>query len=73
MGASFTVYVKDDCQQCTATVRWLHRNSQDWVELDAVGDSDLLLEWGYRSAPVVVAPDGKKWSGFRPDLLTEYL
>lgn len=69
----FVVYSKDHCPQCNATLRWLGQREIVHEVRDAVGEIGLLKEWGYSAAPVVVAPDGRKWSGFRPDLLDEYV
>lgn len=59
--------------QCRLTMDWLNKNRFTVSVLDAVEHMDELMEYGFRAAPVVTAPDGKTWSGFRPDLLEKYV
>lgn len=68
----FVVYVKDNCVQCRLTMDWLEKRGFPVVTADAVEHVDVLAEKGFKAAPVVIAPDGKAWSGFRPDLLAEF-
>lgn len=62
------VYKKEACVQCDATVRFLSRKKVPF-ELRTVDDLDPELRSRHLQAPVVVAPDGREWSGFNPDYL----
>src|SRR5690606_41723453 len=62
------VYKKEACVQCDATVRYLPRRQVPF-ELRTVDDLDPELRKRHLRAPVVVAPDGREWSGFNPDYL----
>ena len=67
-----TVYSKDNCQGCNLTKKLLDRRGVRYEEERIDQDPKALervKELGYLQAPVVVAPDGSHWSGFRPDLL----
>lgn len=59
--------------QCTATYRSLDSNKLDYDVIDLTADAESLAyvteQLGYNQAPVVIAPDGTHWSGFRPDLI----
>ncbi|WP_144795717.1 glutaredoxin family protein [Microbacterium paludicola] len=71
-----TVYTKDGCQPCRATMRWLNERAIPFEE-KYTGDPANLAEakaFGYLGAPVVVfvpAPGESvsHWYGFRPDML----
>lgn len=71
-----TVYTKERCQPCKATVRYLDDRGIEFEEKDTA-DPAYLAEakaLGYSGAPVVLfVPDGagseKHWYGFRPDML----
>ena len=67
-----TVYSKNNCVQCNATYRKLDDMGVEYTVVDMTQDPKALeavKEMGHLQAPVVVAPDGTHWSGFRPDLL----
>lgn len=66
------VYKKEACVQCDATVRFLSRKKIPF-ELRTVDDLDPELRSRHLQAPVVVAPDGREWSGFNPTLLKELI
>jgi glutaredoxin-like protein NrdH len=66
---TITLYTKPNCVQCDATKRALDKAGLAYSVVDLTQDADALekvQQWGYRSAPVVVAGDDH-WSGFRPD------
>lgn len=71
-----TVYTKDKCQPCRATIRYLDERGIEFEEKHT-GDPVNLAEakaFGYMGAPVVVfvpAPGESvsHWYGFRPDML----
>jgi glutaredoxin-like protein NrdH len=66
---TITLYTKPNCVQCDATKRALDKAGLVYSVVDLTQDADALekvQQWGYRSAPVVVAGDDH-WSGFRPD------
>ena len=65
-----TVYSKKNCVQCSATMRKLDQLEIEYRIIKVDEDSDALSytkSLGYLQAPVVVAPDGSHWSGFRLD------
>ncbi|MFT8939685.1 glutaredoxin domain-containing protein [Leuconostoc falkenbergense] len=70
-----TVYVKNNCPQCHATIKWL---TDHHIKFDAINISEPInsgkLTWlkalGVRQTPYVDTGN-KQWSGFRPDLLNE--
>lgn len=72
---TITVYSTPTCVQCTATYRSLNSNKLDYDVIDLTADAEALVyvreQLGYNQAPVVVAPDGTHWSGFRPDLIAQ--
>mgnify|MGYP000905328094 CR=1 FL=1 len=54
------------------TYKLLDSEQIDYEVLDITEDESAyttVTELGYKQAPVVVAPDGSHWSGFRPDLI----
>ena len=65
------VYSKPDCKQCDATKLHLDRRGVAYRELPlesmTVEARELVASRGISSAPVVVAPDGDMWGGYRPD------
>lgn len=65
-----TVYSKDACVQCDATIRSLNKNGIDYVVVDVASDTEALEKlraMGYMQAPVVHVSDDEHWGGFRPD------
>ncbi|MGY3743946.1 glutaredoxin domain-containing protein [Oenococcus kitaharae] len=72
-----TIYIKDNCPQCHATMRWLRERD---IPFDSINISDpsnaKQLAWlrarGIKQTPYVVAA-GESWSGFRPDKLSKLL
>lgn len=69
-----TVLTKPSCVQCTATYRALDSKGIKYEIRDMSEDAEamkLAKDLGYLQAPVVIAPDGSSWSGFRPDKIGE--
>lgn len=67
-----TIYSSPACGACTASKTLMTSRQIPFVALDVTRDEgamDTVRELGYRSLPVVVAPDGSHWSGLRPDLI----
>ena len=68
-----TVLTQDDCQPCKATIRFLVKNSIPYQEQDVRQmpreEVQRYIDQGYTSTPIVLAPTGETWSGYRPDLL----
>lgn len=71
-----TVYTKDQCQPCRATMRYLDDRDIEFEEKHTADPVNLAeaKALGYMGAPVVVfvpAPGEtvSHWYGFRPDLL----
>lgn len=70
----FTVYSKEDCVQCTATLRKLDSGNYEYdvIELDSNEEAiEEIKEMGHLRAPVVEI-NGENWSGFRPDLIEKF-
>lgn len=64
-----TVYTKPACVQCDATKRLLDKLDIPYDTVDVTVDTeafDMLLEKGFRAAPVVITDDDA-WAGFNPD------
>lgn len=70
-----TVWTKSDCRQCVMTKKLMARKGVDFVEADLEADAEQLQKFkdaGLMQAPIVVlGNDGRKWAGFRPDLIEE--
>lgn len=67
-----TLYSRDQCQPCKATVRKLNKHGIPFVEKNTSHDAaarDFLISAGFTEAPVVIRTDGVEWTGFRPDLI----
>lgn len=72
--STITVYTKPSCVQCNATYRALDSKGIDYDVVDLSTDAAALQaikDLGYLQAPVVVVDDGRHWSGFRPDEISE--
>lgn len=68
-----TVYTKKPCSQCTMTMKLMDREG---IVYEAVDLTDELVakfkDEGLMQAPIVViGNDGRRWAGFRPDLIQE--
>jgi glutaredoxin-like protein NrdH len=64
-----TVYTKPNCVQCEATKRLLDKLVIEYNTVDItqdIGAYDMLIDKGFRAAPVVNAGD-EWWAGFNPD------
>lgn len=70
-----TVYTLPVCVQCDRTKKLMDRDGieYDAVDLTTVPDvAAKFKEEGLLQAPiVVVGNDGRRWGGFRPDLIKE--
>lgn len=70
-----TVYTTDPCVQCNLTKNLMDRKglAYDVVKLQDVPELvERFKDEGLMQAPVVVlGDDGRRWSGFRPDLIEE--
>lgn len=70
-----TVYTLPVCVQCNQTKKLMDREGieYDTVDLTTVPDvAARFKEDGLLQAPiVVVGNDGRRWTGFRPDLIKE--
>lgn len=70
-----TIYTKPGCVQCVATKRKASEKGVPHKMVDVTTDEsamETVKSLGYLQVPVVVAPDGTHWSGFRPDLIETY-
>lgn len=68
---SITVYTSPSCVQCEQTKKYLTSKELDYTVVDLSENQeamDMVQELGFKSAPVVVSPEGN-WSGFRPDIM----
>jgi glutaredoxin-like protein NrdH len=68
-----TVYTKPSCVQCDMTKRMMDKFGIHYETVDISQDQeafDMLIELGFRSAPVVISPYAS-WGGFQPDKITE--
>lgn len=67
-----TVYSKNSCINCEATKRYLKKHDIEFEVVMIDQDPSLvdqIKQWGFHQVPVVVSPEGEKWSGFRPDMM----
>ncbi|UIW13449.1 NrdH-like glutaredoxin [Arthrobacter phage Amyev] len=67
-----TVYTRNGCQPCKATIRKINKHGLTYVEKNTSTDEaarDFLIAAGYTQAPVVITSDGREWTDFRPDLI----
>lgn len=70
------LYSRDNCVQCNATKTAFKAKGIEYEERNTSINPDWEEEaksYGFMAAPVVVAPDGEAWSGFRPDLIQQYV
>lgn len=70
-----TIYTKPGCVQCVATKRKATEKNVPHQMVDVTEDDaamEAVKSLGYLQVPVVVAPDGSHWSGFRPDLIESF-
>lgn len=61
-----------NCVQCTMTKRVMKDIGVVYQEVDMSRDEAALEKarsLGHLSAPVVIAPDGRHWSGFIPEAI----
>lgn len=72
LNTTITLYTKPNCVQCDATKRRFAQLGIPHTEIDVTEDAEALAHiktLGYLQAPVVELPNGRSWSGFRPDLI----
>lgn len=68
----FQIYTLPRCVQCDATKREIKKRGGTYDEIDLTQNEEALEEFkaeGIAQAPIVIGPDGTKWTGFRPDLI----
>jgi len=70
-----TVYTLPICVQCTQTKKLMDREGIAYDVVDLTGEPEKAEAFkadGLLQAPiVVVGNDGRRWGGFRPDLIKE--
>ncbi|MDZ7931315.1 MAG: glutaredoxin family protein [Rhodococcus sp. (in: high G+C Gram-positive bacteria)] len=70
---SITVYMKPECDPCSATKTMLDNKKVNYRTVDVTEDLDayrfITEELGYRQTPVVYVDEDTHWSGFRIDAL----
>lgn len=70
-----TVYSLPSCVQCNQTKKLMDREGIDYLAVQLEERPDLAAKFkeeGLLQAPiVVVGNDGRRWTGFRPDLIKE--
>jgi glutaredoxin-like protein NrdH len=70
-----TVYTLPVCVQCNQTKKLMDREGIEYDTVDLQEVPELAAEFkeaGFLQAPVVVVGnDGRRWTGFRPDLIKE--
>lgn len=70
-----TVYTLPDCVQCNQTKKLMDREGIEYEPVKLEEHPDKAAEFkadGILQAPiVVVGNDGRRWTGFRPDLIKE--
>jgi len=73
--SSITLYILPSCVQCYATKKYLEKNnlSYDIVDISKNAEAySFVKSLGYLGAPVLVSGD-RHWSGFKPELISEFL
>jgi len=70
-----TVYTLPVCVQCDRTKKLMDREGIAYEAVDLTTVPDVAAKFkedGFLQAPiVVVGNDGRRWGGFRPDLIKE--
>ena len=70
-----TIWTKSPCSQCDMTKRLMKREGIEFGEENLEENPEALEAFkaeGLLQAPIVViGNDGRRWSGFRPDLIKE--
>ena len=77
---TITVYTSPNCQQCTATKRWLDKRGINFTTIDVSTSPDDLAaikSLGYKAAPVTIVSTGDPemelhWQGFDVNNLRKY-
>ena len=69
MTPEVVLYCRPRCAACGTLARWLDEHGVPWVMQDVTADAsaaDRVTQLGFRSLPVVEAPDGRSaWGGDR--------
>lgn len=63
-----TVYSQPNCNNCTNVKRFLDMKGISYREIDIQEDPQAfsrIVEWGYKSTPVVETAEGEHWNDFR--------
>ena len=70
-----TVYTLPVCVQCDRTKKLLDREGIEYETVDLTTVPDVAADFkeeGFLQAPIVVVGNGgRRWGGFRPDLIKE--
>lgn len=70
-----TVYTLPVCVQCDRTKKLMDREGIAYESVNLADEPELAEKFkgeGFLQAPiVVVGNDGRRWGGFRPDLIKE--
>lgn len=72
---STIVYGKPDCPQCTKTKTLLNSYGTEYEYIDITLDDEAresLIDEGFKQMPVVVAPNGEKWSGLNTQKIKKH-
>ncbi|MFT8487984.1 glutaredoxin domain-containing protein [Oenococcus sicerae] len=70
-----TIYTKNNCPQCHATLRWLNDRGFEYTEINTSHDPSALAHvksLGIRQLPYVDTGESQ-WSGFQPQQLAKLL
>ena len=68
MTSNVTIYSKDNCVQCRATMRYLDKHGVPYDVKSADEHAQMLHNKGFTQAPVVATP-GVWWQGLQPELI----
>lgn len=76
--STWTIYSQPGCNPCRLTRKLLDENplaTYTDIPLESVGSQtrQQFRALGFTTAPVVIAPNGDMWSGYRPDLIKKHL
>ncbi|HIX35544.1 MAG TPA: glutaredoxin-like protein NrdH [Candidatus Limosilactobacillus merdigallinarum] len=69
-----TVFSKNNCIQCKMTKMFLKQHKVSFVEHNIDEHPEFISQLkkdGFKATPVVKLPNGKSFSGFRPDELRQ--
>lgn len=64
-----------NCRPCKAAKEYMEREGIPYKEFN-IFENDAamtaLVELGYKSTPVFIAPDGQHWAGVHTEILDQY-